>query len=286
MKTKGSKIEFTLMVPTMNRPEMLSRCLDSLLAQDLAGEPVEFLVTDDSTDCRTRELISRKYPSVRYNEGPRRGLAANRNSGIQAAKGLWILITDDDCIASPHWAKAFIQATRDFPRDRLFEGRTTPDRPRQRLDEEAPINESGGSFWGCNLALHKETVLALGGFNESFTRYGYEDIDFQVRAIRAGKKTVFVENALIIHPWRPAKSPRQLFASLQSIGQFLTYNPDQQHYFRFGLRFKMATSKSLAICRDLVRFRGRGWFFGLATIAFYFSIPFYVLIKRISGSQK
>ncbi len=279
MTQPSQDIRFTLLVPTMDRPEWLARCLDSLLQQDIDWEQAEVLVTDDSRESATRVLVRDKYPKVRYNKGPGRGLAANRNSGIDAARGDWIFITDDDCIARPGWAAAFIEATRAFPETRLFEGRTTAGREKQRLDEEAPVNENGGHFWGCNIALSKKTVLACGGFCEEFRFYGYEEVDFLIKAQKAGYEPRFIPGALIYHPWRPARSPRKLFTTLHSLRQLLLNHPEQWRYYGFWLRLKMALSKSLEVLRDLIRFRGRGWRFGLATIAFYFAIPFYLHLR-------
>ncbi len=47
----------SVVVPTCRRPELLGRCLEALVAQDLAA-PYEIIVVDDGADEETREVVS------------------------------------------------------------------------------------------------------------------------------------------------------------------------------------------------------------------------------------
>jgi len=46
------------------------------------------------------------------------------------------------------------------------------------------------SFLGCNSACWKRDALAVGGFNENFTTYGYEDRNFGLRLATLGVKGI------------------------------------------------------------------------------------------------
>ncbi|HTY49095.1 MAG TPA: glycosyltransferase family A protein, partial [Steroidobacteraceae bacterium] len=160
----------SIVIPTCNRPEMLGECLRRVAAAiDAAGRPqVEVIVSDDSRDERTRDYVASGHPWVRWVRGPRRGPAANRNTGVAAASGAWIIFTDDDCLPEPRWLRAYLQAMQADPASNVFEGRTVADRPRRRLDEESPVNETGGYLWSCNMAIRRELFEHMGGFCESF----------------------------------------------------------------------------------------------------------------------
>jgi GT2 family glycosyltransferase len=56
----------------------------------------EVVVSDDSTNWRSKAMVARDFPRVRFIEGPRRGLCANRNVAVEAARGSHVLFLDDD----------------------------------------------------------------------------------------------------------------------------------------------------------------------------------------------
>lgn len=88
----------TVVVPTRDRPEMVRRAVDSVLAQDYPG-PLEVTVVFDGTD-RDRSLEQDGERPVRTISNARKpGLAGARNTGIQESEaGLVAFLDDDD-----HW---------------------------------------------------------------------------------------------------------------------------------------------------------------------------------------
>lgn len=92
-----------------SRDNPLTWALESLLAQhgDALGEIV---VIDDGSSDHTADVLDRYQQAscrvpVRVTEfGEHRGLSAARNAGIAAARGRWVLFTDDDCVCLPHHA--------------------------------------------------------------------------------------------------------------------------------------------------------------------------------------
>ena len=97
---KAPNMNISICIPTRHRPEDLSECITAIEASSV---PVlEIVVSDDSTDERTRLMIQSRYPQVIYVSGPRKGLGPNRNSAIEAATGEWILFLDDDARLGTH----------------------------------------------------------------------------------------------------------------------------------------------------------------------------------------
>src|ERR1700722_19161947 len=98
---KSPKMIISVCIPTRDRPEDLSECITAIEASSV---PVaKIVVSDDSTDERTRLLLTTRYPQVTYVSGPRKGLGPNRNSAIEAATGEWILFLDDDARLAPEF---------------------------------------------------------------------------------------------------------------------------------------------------------------------------------------
>lgn len=86
----------SVIIPTWNRRELLSRAVHSALTQE--GVSVEVLVCDDGSDDGSREMIAAWGDErVRLITGPRAGRPAiPRNRGIAAAQGEWLAFLDDD----------------------------------------------------------------------------------------------------------------------------------------------------------------------------------------------
>jgi glycosyltransferase involved in cell wall biosynthesis len=67
-----------------------------------------------------------------------------------------------------------------------------------------PTKVLGRSAGASPRALHKQTVLDIGGFEESFFGYGYEDDFFSWLLERNGVVTVRPEGVSAAHQWHPA----------------------------------------------------------------------------------
>ncbi|MFN8391217.1 MAG: glycosyltransferase family 2 protein [Bdellovibrionota bacterium] len=85
----------TLLIPSFNPYEILSRALSSALNQTRPAD--EVIVIDDSPGRDLSELIATEFPGVRYFPCKRNvGAAEARNIGIRAATGEVIATLDDD----------------------------------------------------------------------------------------------------------------------------------------------------------------------------------------------
>lgn len=208
------KLLISVIVPTCHRNDLLGRCLECLApgTQALQGSFYEVVVTDDGSRETAERMIFERFPWVRWVEGPRRGPACNRNNGARHASGEWLCFTDDDCLPAPGWLAAYEAAIRnDGGGADVLEGRTLAGRP-LAYDEHAPINERGGVFWSCNLAVSRTFFQKVGGFDANFPFAHQEDVDFARRLNAHGAVAVFVPEATVVHP--PRKG-RGLLASIR-----------------------------------------------------------------------
>src|ERR1700685_1500245 len=65
---------------------------------------------------------------------------------------------------------------------------------------------SGNYFWTTNVSAPLGTIRAIGGFDESFSEYGWEDIDVGLRLRARGVKAVFNPRALAYHLKPPLRA--------------------------------------------------------------------------------
>lgn len=201
-------LHYSVVIPTYRRADLLALCL-AKLSPDIQtlNIPYEVIVTDDDSANSASDLLKNKFPFVSWYTGPGRGPAANRNNGAAHAQGKWVIFTDDDCLPDPDWLAAFNESLAKDSSLLIMEGMTIAEGKRKSLSENAPVNETGGFYWSCNLGIRRETFTQLGGFDETFRHACMEDVDFADRIKAAELNCSFIPNAIIRHPWRPAKKP-------------------------------------------------------------------------------
>ena len=89
----------TIGVSAYNRENFLPECLDSLLAQTYPN--IEIIVIDDGSVDNTRQLVTEKYPQVRYIYKENGGDASAKNRAAREAKGEYIVFNDSDDVFLP-----------------------------------------------------------------------------------------------------------------------------------------------------------------------------------------
>lgn len=214
----------SVIIPTFKRRETLSVCLKHLAPkiQNISPELFEVIVTDDALDGDQPESLDKDYSWARLVPGPQKGPASNRNNGAKSAGGDWLLFLDDDCRPEPSFLSAYIEAIKENPDYLVFEGSTLAERPRARLDEEAPINEKGGYLWSCNFLIKRKLFLEMGGFCESYPYACMEDVDFREQLKERNIKFLFVPKASVIHPWR-SMAPEDKYLNMHLISHSIFF---------------------------------------------------------------
>jgi len=100
-----STLSASVVVCTRDRPEMLRRCVESLIA---AGEgTTEIIVVDNAGTTDATRQICERYP-VRYVREDVPGLNRARALGAQTATGDVVIYADDDTVADPGWIRAMV----------------------------------------------------------------------------------------------------------------------------------------------------------------------------------
>ena len=240
----------SVIIPTFKRRETLSICLKHLAPeiQSLSPDLFEVIVTDDAFDNDPRDSLSRDYPWViLHHRGPQKGPASNRNSGAKSARGEWLIFLDDDCLPQPSFLSAYMEAIHKNPDHFVFEGSTLAERPRIRLDEEAPINDRGGYLWSCNFLIKRNLFLELGGFCELYPYACMEDVDFREQLKKRDVKFLFVPKASVIHPWR-SFVPTDGYLKTRLISHAIFFD-----------RYPLLRPSFFKTCRTILR----GWVLGL-----------------------
>ncbi|GIZ53752.1 glycosyltransferase family 2 protein [Noviherbaspirillum aridicola] len=204
-------IAISVVVPTKGRPQLLNRCLASLVLQNLDPQRFEIIVVDDGPDDGTREVATdwaahteEKGPQVVYipSMGPY-GPAAARNHGWRAARGAVIAFTDDDTIARTDWLRNGLRAIEDGA-DAVC-GRIVMPLNGTPTDYELDAKRlETAEFVTANCFCRRRVLEDIGGFDERFKAAWREDSDLYFRLMEYHASIVREPRAVMMHPVRPA----------------------------------------------------------------------------------
>jgi glycosyltransferase involved in cell wall biosynthesis len=89
-------MRISIVICTHNRPELLSRALNSIIAQK-SSSLKEIIVVNDGSEKSYQHILSEYVNYIAYYEYAKsRGVSFARNYGIEKSSGEWILFLDDD----------------------------------------------------------------------------------------------------------------------------------------------------------------------------------------------
>jgi GT2 family glycosyltransferase len=194
--------------------------------------PDEVLIADDGSRPATRDLLEylgeKWHLPIRYVWQPDTGFRVSRarNLAIKKTNCRYLIMIDGDCLIPPNFVENHLRLRKKqimVSGGRFLLNRKETDNilkatPRASLSFNelkfwsAPlgsfIRDLRPSVWThvrtCNFAVHREEVLRVGGFDESYQGWGYEDSDLVLRLlangvnIRSGRLSVCVKH--LHHP--------------------------------------------------------------------------------------
>lgn len=192
--------------PVYNVERFIRRAIEGVLSMNYPLEAV--YVVDDGTPDNSI-AIAREYPVTVLTHEENRGLAAARNTAFQHAEAAYLGAIDTDAYPEPDFAKAAMMVLEDAPPKvvgvggRLVELHT--DTPAD-LWRALHLSQDPGHgriydprfLFGADTVYHRETVLAVGGYDERF-RTNSEDGDIARKLKAEGHTFVVTPNAVARH---------------------------------------------------------------------------------------
>jgi glycosyltransferase involved in cell wall biosynthesis len=187
----------SVIVTIRNEELHIRELLDSLVAQE---GPLEILLVDAFSTDKTAAIVEdymKRHEAVRLHlKGGTRG--EGRNFGIAEAKGGAVAFIDGDCVADPAWLghiRKDILAGHEIVAGKTI--RTGKSEFARLSRVELFYQGVDLTFPSCNLAYKTDVLKKVGVFDTLFRTA--EDIDLNYRAVRAGHKIHYDENAVVSH---------------------------------------------------------------------------------------
>ncbi|MBV2366211.1 glycosyltransferase family 2 protein [Streptomonospora nanhaiensis] len=194
------------------------------LDQQTTSAPFEVLVVDNDpprTAPRARQHAGGGWSFPLHHLREREaGLSRGRNTGIRAARGAFIAVTDPDITPAPTWLEALVEAARStdaacvggrvevtYPQGAVREMTRGQRECHGPLDWPTATAPFGWPYWlcGCNLLLTREALAEHGLFRTDLGRRGRwkldaEDLEIAERLSQAGRTVVITPDAVVSHP--------------------------------------------------------------------------------------
>ncbi|MGH2863842.1 MAG: glycosyltransferase [Solirubrobacteraceae bacterium] len=209
----------SLIIPVHSRADLTEACLYSI-ADHTTHASYEVILVDDTADQNTKRLLDRvKGAKVLRNER-NLGYLRSMNRGAAAARGDWLVLSNNDIEVTRNWLNAMLRCAGSAPDI----GVVTP----KFIYPDGSLNEAGGIVWrdgtamnygrgddphhfqyeyrretdyGSGAALMVRTTLwkKVGGFDERYVPIYYEDADICFQSREHGLRVMYEPEALVVH---------------------------------------------------------------------------------------
>ena len=198
----------SVVVCAYNAADTIDDCLAAL--EKLGYPRLEILVVDDGSTDDTAAR-ARRYSSVRLIQIRNGGLSLARNVGLREATGDIVAYVDADVRVDPLWLTHLVQPFTTStavaaggpnvapPDDNWFSQcvARAPGAPSHVMFDDRDAEH----IPGCNFAVRRDALVAIGGFDPIFLRAG-DDVDVCWRLQERGGRIAFAPAALVWHHHR------------------------------------------------------------------------------------
>ena len=194
-------LEASVVIATRDRAERLRGCLETLARQSAAGR-FEVVVVDNGSSDATPAVLedaAQRWPWVLRLSVAQPNRAKARNAGIAAARGDAVVFCDDDTLLPEGFIAAHLRARRNV-RSAVVSGPivNVPDAVHLPASPSA-AHFSRAFLCTCNASVERAALEAVGGFDERYDLYGWEDTDLGVRLRARGATRVWAWDAFLYH---------------------------------------------------------------------------------------
>jgi glycosyltransferase involved in cell wall biosynthesis len=178
---------FTIVIPTYNRANFISKSIKSVLNQEFQN--FEIIVVDDGSTDNTEEVVmSIKSDKLYYHKKKNEERAVARNTGTRLAKGKYINFFDSDDLLYPnHLMEAYKFVEANSSPEFFHLGYDVKDIEGKVLSKVNKLNGNlndkliKGNFLSCNGVFLRKDIAVKHPFNEDRGLSASEDWELWLR---------------------------------------------------------------------------------------------------------
>jgi len=199
---------FSIIIPNWNGEKLLKKNLPAVFQ----SKAKEIIVVDNGSQdgsVALLKILQKQYSQLKTIFNSKNlGLARAVNQGAKIAKGEIVVLLNNDVVPEEDFLKPLV---KDFEEEKVFavslnepqwswaKGKWVNGFVEHQLGPKAKTKHL--SFWanGGSAAFRRSTWLKLGGLDEMFAPFYWEDIDLSYRAWKRGYKVLWEPQSIVHH---------------------------------------------------------------------------------------
>jgi len=277
MSEKNNKLlsrkypKITIIVPTVFGGEKPMECLASIKKLNYSQEKLQIVIVDNNTPDQSYKKINKKIPGIiTIRNNTNIGFPKSVNQAIKKSSAPYYFVTNDDIVFEKNSLKTLIDFASNNPKIGICGGK--------QLNYQTKRFMAGGRYFnlftglqndvgerknhpincdqvdGCTMLIKKEVIDNIGLFDEGFSPIYGEDLDYCLRAKRAGYLVTYHPRAIFYH----------------HLAHTMSHSPLPQVYF-LGFRNRL---------RVLIKHANLVQILSFFIYHYLFVLPVRVIIKR------
>ena len=204
----------SIVIPSYNGRDLLEQSLPSVLGSIEPNSDTEVIVVDDGSTDDTVPFLRERYPQVRIILLKKnRGFAKASTEGIVRSKNPFVALMNNDVTVAPGFLSSLMSnfAGNDIfavgskvlrSRDHApYHLRSRAILRRGEIEILRDEKEKGETFYvsGGMALFDKGKFSSLGGFDDLYHPFYWEDVDLCYRALKQGYKILYEPESVIYH---------------------------------------------------------------------------------------
>lgn len=208
--------KISIVIPNYNGAKLLEKNLPGVVEAAAAySVDTEIIIIDDASTDNSIDVIKNKFPEIKiYKKEKNEGFSSTVNMGVNKAKGEIVILLNSDVFPDKNllsvvssgfvntqmFAVAFLDLSMENGRE-VERGRGIGRYKRGFLLHAKGNCNKNNTLWasGGSSAFDRKKWMELGGMDEIYNPFYWEDIDLSYRALKNGWNILFDKNAVVHH---------------------------------------------------------------------------------------
>lgn len=206
-------MKVSIVIPNYNGEQLLRINLPQIIS---ASDDSEIIIVDDGSKDGSCKLIIQHFPRIKIIQlGKNYGFATAVNAGVKSSAGDLIMLLNSDVVPRKNY---LIPLVKHFNDEKVFAVgclQYTGKKPQKNSTQGRGIGQFKGGFlvhapgelnkkntlWAfAGAAMYRKSIWeTIGGMNEIYDPFYWEDIDISYRALKMGYKVVFESLSIVDH---------------------------------------------------------------------------------------
>ena len=240
---KASGISISVIVPVFNAERYLTICLDSLLDQRLGEDEYEIILVNDGSSDGSYYICDnyrKQHTNICVITQDNQGVSAARNTGMQEARGEWVMFVDADDYVNPVSLRYLLDnfCSDEYDGVRFWTRIREDGKPASDMDIRGEV-----LFIGTGYGYIKQNGLETFCYTTLYRRSFLEDRGIKFPPYRIGEDFLFASSFLLANP--------RLCSTSSIVYQYLIH-PGSAATSRYKIYARKCTYDHLEVNRKLM----------------------------------